>query len=336
MTEPTSRPGKLRERLALRELEYRIPPIANRLRYMLGGLTFIGILVLVATGIVMDQFYNPAPVGAHDSIIYLMTRVPLGQWVRSLHYWSATFVTVSIVAHLAYVFWRRSYQRPREVTWWAGVALALVLFGLVFTGTVLRGDQEGSEALAHAVEGARLVGWPGAILTPDFTRSVPLLSRMHNLHVSVLPIVLFAVIGLHFWLVRYHGIHDPEPKAVPFTHHLRRLTGFGLLLFGLFGLVAALAPPGLGYPGIEGTEVTKPFWPFLWIYSVENASGLWGMLLAPLVLFGFLALVPLLDRFDSARPARPRWVSALALLVLVLWLGGIIYGVFAPQMQHII
>lgn len=331
--EAPPRDGALRERLALDTLEYKIPPAANRLPYMLGGLTFFGIIVLVVTGIVLDQFYNPSPVGAHDSIIYVMTRVPLGQWTRSLHYWSATFVMLSIVGHLSYVFWRRSYQRPREVTWWAGVGLALVLFGLLFTGSVLRVDQEGSEALAHAVAGGELVGAVGSFMTPDFTRSVPLLSRMHNLHVSTLPLVLFALVGLHFWLIRHQGIHDPAPKTVPFSQHLRRLTGFGLVVFALIGLVGVLAPPGLGYPGIEGTEVTKPFWPFLWIYTLENSVGLWGAIIGPLVLFGILAVVPFLDRTHEAR--RPRLLTALGLILLVFWLGGIIYGYFAPTQQHI-
>ncbi|MGH7752588.1 MAG: cytochrome b N-terminal domain-containing protein, partial [Gemmatimonadales bacterium] len=133
---PVRSDGALKERLAWDALEYRIAPIANRLPYMLGGLTFFGILVLIATGVVVDQFYNPSPVAAHDSIVYIMTRVPLGNWVRGLHYWGAALVLVSVVLHLIYVFWRRSYLRPREVTWWAGVLLLVTIFGLVFTGTV--------------------------------------------------------------------------------------------------------------------------------------------------------------------------------------------------------
>lgn len=325
----------LRERLAWDALEYRIAPLANRLPYMLGGLTFFGILTLIVSGVLLDQFYNPNPVAAHDSIVYIMTRVPLGNWLRGLHYWGATLVLVSVVLHLIYVFWRRSYLRPREVTWWAGVLLFVVIFGLVFTGTVLRADQEGTEALAHAVAGARLVGAPGSVLTPDFTRSVPLLARMHNLHVSLLPLLLLGLVGLHFWLIRYLGIRAHEPRTVRFTTHLRRLTGYALLLLALLGALAALFAPGIGYPGIEGVEVTKPFWPFLWIYAVENTMGLWGMILAPLVLFGFLFLVPLLDRPSDEHVGRPRWVFGLAFLVLVLYLGGIVYGVFAPQTQHL-
>ena len=333
-SDPAERPNPLHERLALGELDYRIAPIANRLPYMLGGLTFCGIIILIVTGAILDQFYDPTPVGAHDSIVYLMTRVQFGNWLRALHYWTATVVTVSVVFHLIYFFWRRSYTRPREVTWWAGVVLFLLIFGLVFSGTALRADQEGSEALAHAVAGARLLGPLGVVLTPDFTASTALLSRLHNVHVSLLPMLLLAVVGLHFWLIRYLGIHAHEPKTVPFSHHLRRLTGFGLVLFSLLGALSALRPPGIGQAGIEGVEVTKPFWPFLWIYTVENTMGLWGMVVAPLVIFGFLALIPLLDRTDHSRP-RPLWLNAAAVGLLVLYVGGIVYGVFAPQMQHI-
>ena len=137
------RRSRIHERLALHGLDYPIAPIANRLAYMLGGLTFFGILLLIVTGVLLDQYYNPNPVAAHDSIVYIMTRVPLGNWLRGLHYWGATIVLVSVFFHMSYVFWRRSYVKPREVTWWAGVGLFAVLFALAFTGTVLRADQEG-------------------------------------------------------------------------------------------------------------------------------------------------------------------------------------------------
>ncbi len=324
----------LRERLALHALDYPIPPSANQLRYMLGGLTFVGIIVLIITGVVLDQFYNPSPLAAHDSVLYIMTRVRLGNWIRSLHYWAATVVFITVFLHLAFVFWRRSYARPREVTWWAGVALFLVIFGLIFTGTVLRGDQEAGEALAHAVAGAKLARALGSVMRPDWAQSTTLFTRMHNIHVSLLPIALLGLIGLHFTLIRALGIHAHEPKTERFSNHVRKLSGVGLLLFAALGTLAALAPPGIGHPAVEGVEVTKPFWPFLWIYSVENSAGMTGMIVAPVILFGFLAAVPLLDRRDHGNHRPPRLLLALGLVMLALYVGGIIYGVFAPLKQH--
>lgn len=331
---PAQPAGVLQERLALNALAYPVSPFTNRLRYMLGGLTFFGILLLIVTGVLLDQYYNPNPVAAHDSILYIVTRVPLGNWVRALHYWAATVVLVSVVLHLCYVFWRRSYVRPREVTWWAGVGLFLLLFALAFTGTVLRADQEGGEALEHAVAGARLFGALGSPLSPDFALSTPLLSRLHSAHVSLLPLLLVALIALHFWLIRALGINAAGPKTSVFSRHLPRLMGYALVLFGVIGTLAAIFPPGIGHPSIEGVEVTKPYWPFLWIYAVENTMGMVGMVIAPAVIFGFLFLVPLLDR-RRGDSERARWVLGLAVLILVLYLGGIVYGVFAPQMQHL-
>jgi ubiquinol-cytochrome c reductase cytochrome b subunit len=332
---PDRRSDRVRERLAWQALEYRIAPTATRIPYMLGGLTFFGILLLIATGVLLDQFYNPSPAGAHDSVIYIMTRVTFGNWLRALHYWAASIVLVSVVCHLAWVFWRRSYFRPRELTWWSGVTMLLVLVALAFTGTVLRSDQEGGEALAHAVAGAELVGGLGAPLTPQFARSTTLLARMHNAHVSLLPIALLGLIGFHFWLIRYLGIHAHEPRTDLFTRHLRRLTGYGLLMTAGIGAVALLFPPGLGYPAVEGVEVTKPFWPFLWIYAAENTIGLWGMVLAPVFLFGLLYLVPLVDRRHDDRGGRPRWLFGLAVLLGLLYLAALVYGLLAPQQQHL-
>lgn len=326
--------GVTSERLGLHGLDYPIAPIANRLAYMLGGLTFFGILLLIVTGILLDQYYNPNPVAAHDSIVYIMTRVPLGNWLRGLHYWGASIVLVSVFLHMSYVFWRRSYVKPREVTWWAGVGLFATLFALAFTGTVLRADQEGGEALEHAIAGAKMTGPLGAPLSPDFAQSTTLLSRLHSAHVSLLPLIMLALIGLHFWLIRVQGINTTQPKTSKFSDHLPKLSGYALLLLGLAGTLAAFFPPGIGHPSIQGVEVTKPFWPFLWIYVVENTIGMWGMIIAPLVIFGFLFIVPLIDRPREGHP-HSRLVLTIALIMLVLYIGGIIYGVFAPHKQHL-
>ena len=323
------------ERLGVDALDYEVPGATNRLKYMLGGLTAFLLAVLVLTGLYLSQYYNPTPTGAHDSVLYLITRAPLGDWVRSLHYWSAGGVVVTVTAHLAYVFWRRSYKRPREVTWWAGVAMAGILFLLTVTGTVLRYDQEGFEALAHFVAGGNLTGAFGAFFTEGFTPSTSLLSRLFSLHTSLLPIVLLMLIALHFWLIRQLGIHADYSEPGIFRNHATRLTGFSLLLFAGLGLLAVAMPEGIGYPAVAGVEITKPFWPVLWVYGLENLLGAWGMILGPAIIFVFLAAVPLLDRREDDTPGRHGWVGwtgvTLSVAVLALWL----YGMFGEARQHI-
>ena len=73
---------RLSERLAVkRGLEYEIPKVADRLSYFLGSMTLFGGIIQVITGIYLTQFYNGDPVRAHQSILYIITRAPLGDFV---------------------------------------------------------------------------------------------------------------------------------------------------------------------------------------------------------------------------------------------------------------
>lgn len=87
--------------------------------------------------------------------------------------------------------------------------------------------------------------------------------------------------ALHFWLIRHLGIHADYGDTSVFRRHAIRLGGASLLLFAVIGLLAALAPERLGYPPVAGLEMTKPFWPVLWVYGLENLLGAWGMVLGP-------------------------------------------------------
>jgi quinol-cytochrome oxidoreductase complex cytochrome b subunit len=322
----------LESRFAAKGLEYEVPARANRLDFMLGGLTLTALVVLALSGIVLSQFYNPAPLGAHDSIRYIITGQPLASILRDLHVWSATAALVLVLAHLSAVFWRRGFRSPRERLWWSGVALLGLLFGLAFTGTALRADQEAVEAIAHAVMGAKMAGAAGALLRPDFTPSTPLVSRLYALHVSALPLALVALLALHLWLVRHLGVSADGSTRTAFRTHLRLLSGSGFVLVAFVAAAALIMPASLSAPGVEGFEVTKPFWPFLWIYAAENLFGMTGMLIAPAVLFGFLALVPVVDRADG-RAARVTRVTAVVLLTLMVV--AIVYAAIAPSQSHL-
>ncbi len=325
-------PGWARERLALGALEYPIPARANRLDFMLGALTLVALTLLAVTGIVLTQYYNPAPVAAHESLRYVITAQPLVTFLRDVHVWSASTALVLVFTHLAAVFWRRGFRRPREALWWSGVLLLALLFSLAFTGTVLRADQEAIEALAHAVVGAQVVGALGAPFQPGFTPSSPILARMYALHVSVLPIALVALLSLHLWLIRHLGVSAEGAARAAFRSHLRPLGGFAMLVVALVTAVALASPATLLAPGVEGFEVTKPFWPFLWIYAAENLFGLPGMVVAPALLFGFLAVVPVTDRGDGRLGVVTR-VAGVALLVLMI--AAIVYAAVAPAQSHL-
>lgn len=329
---PTRVSGVLSDRLALRALDYPTPARANSWDFMLGAMTLVALVLLALSGIALTQYYNPAPLAAHDSVRYVITSSALAGLLRDVHVSAASAALALVFAHLVAVFWRRGFRGPREGLWWSGVVLLAILFGLAFTGTVLSADQGAVEALAHAKAGAKFAGPLGALLRNDFTASTPLLSRLYAMHVSALPLALVALLALHMWLIRHLGVSAAGPGTSTFRTHLRGLTGAGLILTAIVAALAMGVPHGLSAPGVDGFEVTKPFWPFLWIYAAENLFGMAGMLVAPAVLFGFLAIVPVVDR-RNGRVATATRVAGVALFVLMI--AAIAYAALAPGQSHL-
>ena len=328
--------GKVRDvvasRLALQGMEYPVPARANRLDFMLGAMTLVALTLLAVTGIVLTQFYDPAPLSAHASVKYIITQLPLVTYLRDIHVASASTAMALVLVHLAAVFWRGGFRAPREGLWWSGVLLLALLFGLTFTGTVLRADQEAVEALAHGLAGAKMVGRLGEPFRASFSDSSPLLTRYYSLHVSVLPLALVALLALHLWLIRHLGVSAAGTAQAPFRSHLRLLGGFGMLLVAIVAALGLVGEASLLAPGVEGVEVTKPAWPFLFIYAAENKSGMSAILLAPILVFGFLALVPVLDRGPGPLARVTRVAGVLLLMALV---AATIYAALAPPQSHL-
>jgi quinol-cytochrome oxidoreductase complex cytochrome b subunit len=137
---------------------------------------------------------------------------------------------------------------------------------------------------------------------------------------------------LHLWLIRHLGVSARGSATAAFSAHLRPLGGFSLILVGLLAVAALSWPASLLPPGVTGSELTKPFWPFLWIYAAENLFGVSGMLVAPGVLFGFLALVPVTDRQDGSLAKITRLAG---IILFVLMIAAIVYAAVAPGQSHL-
>jgi len=331
----------LDERLGLGALQYPVPPHANTLGYSLGGITLTSFLILVATGFLLTQYYNPLPEAANESTRYIITTAPLGRLVRGVHYWAAQAMVLAVSLHLIRVFVTAAYKRPREANWLIGVGLLALTFGLYFSGTILKWDQEGYEAMLHNMETARLLGGLGVWFAGEFTRSVPMLVRLYVAHVSILPALLTLFVIAHCALVKRHGISPspwvPARPAHPesFARHARHLAAYGLVLLGGLLALAVLFPPGLGPTPVEGVEVTKPPLPLLWLYPLENWFGLGSIFYATLLLGVFLVLVPFLDWGPELVPRRRQAMLAAGSLVLAVIVGLIAVALLGPTAAHV-
>lgn len=336
------------ERLGLSALAYPIPPHANGIGYILGGISFFGFVILVVTGIWLSQFYHAAPEAARQSVIYIIESAPLGDLARGIHFWTANVVMATVLLHLGRVFTSGAYKRPREANWLIGVSLLAVTIGLVFTGTVLKWDQEGYEALAHNAEVGEVLGAFGFWFSADFTASLPLLGRLYMAHIVILPALGVLLLIAHLLLVKRHGI-SPQPAEADaavtsgpapattgstFAVHLAKMAGFGLILVAFALVMTIVWAPALGPRPVPGVEETKPPWVFLPLYPLENWYGIGSLLWGPAVLFAGLVLLPFLDRSPYRSPARRRLVVGIGVFVAVALVALAIYAQLTVPQAH--
>lgn len=342
------------ERLGLSDLTYPVPPYANTLLYTLGGITFFGILILIGTGIYLTQFYHAHPDEARESVAYIITTARLGDFVRSLHFWMANLVAITLLLHLLRVFVSGAYRPPRELNWVVGVGLLALVFALLFTGTVLKWDQEGWEALQHNQEVGELLGGVGVWFTSEFTVSTPLLQRLYVSHIAILPLLLFGGIAVHLYLVKHHGVsslpghEQARPGAetdaegpmhregvASFSSHLRRIAGWGLLLTAVGVFLAVVFSAPLGDVIDPSEEKTKPLWMFLPFYPFEDWFGVGSLLWLSVGGVVGLAAVPFIDRFRSSRLLR-RWpLLAVGAAVVVALVVLALYAQLSTPAEHI-
>jgi ubiquinol-cytochrome c reductase cytochrome b subunit len=326
------------ERLGIDAIRYPVPAHANSTAYSLGGLTAVALLILIGTGIILGQFYNPDPAAANESVRHIVNGVFLGRFIRGVHFWASEAMYVLAILHLLRIYFTAAYKRPREANWLIGVGMFALIIGAMFTGTVLKWDQEGFEALGHNLEISRLLGGLGFWFNSDFSSNVPLLVRLYIAHISIIPMLIIGLLVLHALLVKRHKI-SPAPRnpeatgepVGPFTHHLRRIGTLGLILAGGLGVLAVVFPPGVGPTPVEGIEVTKPPWMYWWMFTLENWVGLSGIVWGAAALFALLVAVPFIDRSPRRYwKDRPIAIGIGALVVAFLILLTILEAFTTP------
>jgi quinol-cytochrome oxidoreductase complex cytochrome b subunit len=178
--------------------------------YTLGSATLFVALNQVVTGILLTLYYVPTPDHAYDSVQFITQEVTAGWLIRGLHHWGASAMVVLCVLHMLRVIFHGAYKFPREVTWWTGVILLVVVIGFGFTGYLLPWDQK---AYWATTVGTRIAGVTPVIgdallrlLRGGEELSAVTLARFYGIHVWVLPAALLLLIGFHMYLVIRIGI----------------------------------------------------------------------------------------------------------------------------------
>jgi len=178
--------------------------------YTLGSATLFVAVNQIVTGILLTVYYVPTPDHAYDSVQYITTQVTAGWLVRGLHHWGASAMVILTALHMLRVLVYGAYKYPREVTWFTGVGLLLIVLGFGFTGYLLPWDQK---AFWATTVGTRIAAvapgigeWILRALRGGEDLSAVTLARFFGAHIWMLPAALLALLLAHLYLVVRLGI----------------------------------------------------------------------------------------------------------------------------------
>lgn len=184
--------------------------------YTLGSATLFTAILQGVTGILLTIYYVPTPDHAYDTVQYITYEVSMGWLIRGLHHYGASAMVVLVALHMLRVIIMGAYKYPREMTWFTGVGLLLVVIGSGFTGYLLPWDQR---AFWATIVGTKIAGTPPIIgewilrvIRGGEELSEVTLARFFGVHVWVLPSVLVLLLVFHLYLVIRNGISAPPER----------------------------------------------------------------------------------------------------------------------------
>lgn len=301
------------------------PPISP------GYLAMLLVIALVLSGLGLTFFYSPTAERAASSLVYLHEAQPLGWLLHNIHRWSALLLIIFVILHALRVWLRRAYRYPRDLNWWLGLSLLALVFTLGGTGYLLRWDIKAFALMDLVISNLSDVPGLGALLVTLLLGGSQLevvpLYRGYALHVWFLPMLLFILVALHFFIVWKQGLLEipaawrrwREKLPTPWVNFLPGVTLLIVLL-----VFSAITPHGDRSEPMARSAWPHPDWLllvyFLPFWFFKGDSRIWGTLIIPLGLLIFLALAPRLGRTEVKR------IVAIGLAVMgiggVVWLFG--------------
>ncbi len=329
----------------LKALRYLFP---DHWSFLLGEVALYAFVVLVATGIYLTLFFEPSlasttyhgsyeplrnvPMSeAYKSVVEISFEYKAGLLIRQTHHWAANVFVAAILLHLLRVFFTGAFRKPRDLTWFVGLAMLFITLLEGYLGYSMVDDLLSGMGLA--------IGYGVALSTPliggnltmalwgaPFPGDPAFESRMYIAHVLILPVIIGTLIGVHLALLalRHHtqfrrgrSQADRRLLGIPtFPGQAPRSLGLlfavAAVLFLLGGLVQ-INPIWQWGPYETGlsTNGAQPDWYLGWLIGALRltpgfdvtigdytliGNPFWGGALYPLAVLIVLALYPWAER----------------------------------------
>jgi ubiquinol-cytochrome c reductase cytochrome b/c1 subunit len=261
-----------------------------------GSIAGLVLVLQILTGIFLAMHYTPHTAHAFDSVEHIMRNVNYGWLLRYMHAVGASMFFVVVYIHMFRGLYYGSYKTPREMLWWLGLIIFLLMMATAFMGYVLPWGQMsfwGATVITNLFSaipgvGEAIVHW----LWGGFSVDNPTLNRFFSLH-YLLPFVIVGVVVLHIWALHQHGSNNPlgidvkgPQDTIPFHPYYTAKDFFGFGVFAIiFGWFIFFSPNSLGHPDNyipANPMVTPPHivpeWYFLPFYAILRAVPDIGLL----------------------------------------------------------
>jgi quinol-cytochrome oxidoreductase complex cytochrome b subunit len=295
-----------------------------------GSLAGFMLVVMMVSGIVLAMHYTPHIDMAFNSTERIMRDVNYGWLIRYIHMNGASMFFLVVYIHVFRGLYYGSYKPPREILWWLGIIILLLMMATAFMGYVLPWGQMsfwGATVITNLFSAIPIVGDKiVTLLWGGFSVDNPTLNRFFSLH-YLLPFVIAGVVVLHIWALHVHGSNNPlgidargPQDKIPFHPYYTIKDAFGLAVFLIFfSFFVFFAPNFFGEPDnyIPANPLVTPShivpeWYLLPFYAILrsitfNVLFIEAKLAGVLAMFAAIFILFLLPWLDTSRVRSGRF-----------------------------
>ncbi len=319
--------------------EYRTPKNLNY-AWNFGSMAGIALVIQILTGLFLAMQYTPHVSMAFDSVENIMRNVNYGWLIRYSHAVGASMFFAVVYLHMARALYYGSYKAPREMIWFIGLIIFIIMMATAFMGYVLPWGQMsfwGATVITQLFTAIPFIGdaihtW----LLGGYSVSNATLNRFFALH-FLLPFLIVGVVILHIVALHRKGSSNPtgvevksDKDTIPFHPYYtyKDFVGFCIFFFIFFSFVF-FKPNSLGHPDNyipANPLVTPPHivpeWYFLPFYAILRSipNKLAGVVCMFSAIFVFF-LLPWLDG-SKVRSANYKPIfRTFTILIYLVYIG---------------
>jgi len=295
------------------------------------------VLVLqILSGLFLAMHYKADINLAFDSVEHIMRDVNYGWLIRYMHSTGASAFFAVIYIHMARTLYYGSYRAPRELMWWTGQGLLLLLMATAFFGYLLPWGQMsywGAQVITNLFGATPFIGDEVVIwLRGGFAIGDATLTRFFVLH-YLFPFLIVALVLIH--LIALHTVKSSNPSGInltakdniPFHPYFTAKDLYGLGIFLIIYSYFVFFSPELLIEADNNIPANPlktpahivPEWYFLPFYAIlRSIPDLLGGVIAMGLSVMIFAAMPFLDRSSIPGGARYRPVYRVLFYVFVV------------------